>query len=58
MVDVKPIGKVSNPLTLKQIKEDPDLADMALVKQSRLSVSPVTKAEWDHICASLEIIPH
>ena len=39
-----------NPVTLKQIKATPALSDMALVKQSRLSVSPVRDDEWDLIC--------
>jgi predicted RNA-binding protein with PUA-like domain len=37
------------PVTLAQIKEDPKLANIALVKQSRLSVLPLTKAEFNHI---------
>lgn len=50
MVDFKAIKSVPNPVTLKQIKATPALQDMALVKQSRLSVCPVRKAEWDLIC--------
>jgi predicted RNA-binding protein with PUA-like domain len=38
------------PVTLAAIKADPKLADMALVKLSRLSVMPVSKQHWDHIC--------
>lgn len=38
------------PITLAQIKTDPKLAEMALLKYSRLSVQPVTEAEWTHIC--------
>lgn len=37
-------------VSLNEIKNDPKLKDMALLKQGRLSVSPVTKAEFDHIC--------
>ena len=37
-------------MTLAQIKADPKLQDMALLKYSRLSVQPVTDAEWAHIC--------
>ena len=40
---------VKNPVTLAAIKANPKLADMALVKLSRLSVSPVTKEEFDEI---------
>lgn len=50
MVDFKAVKPVPNPVTLKTIKETPELETMALVKQSRLSVSPVTKDEWKLIC--------
>jgi predicted RNA-binding protein with PUA-like domain len=50
MVDVKPVMPVKQPVTLAQIKEDPALQEMKLVRQSRLSVCPVTAAEWKHIC--------
>ena len=40
---------VKNPVTLAAIKANKKLAEMKLVKLSRLSVSPVTKAEWDEI---------
>ena len=49
-VTVKPIKPLKKPVTLKQIKADPALAEMVLVKQSRLSVQPVTPDEWAHIC--------
>lgn len=49
MVDFKALEAVPAPITLKEIKETPELADMALIKQSRLSVCPVTKDEWDFI---------
>lgn len=51
MVDVKTIGPLPRPVGLQEIKADPALQDMALVRQSRLSVMPVTKAQWDRICA-------
>ena len=51
MVDVKPVRKLSKPVTLQQIKADQRLADLALVRQSRLSVLPVSEAHWRHICA-------
>ena len=37
-------------VSLNQIKHDPKLKEMPLLKQGRLSVSPVTKAEFEHIC--------
>ncbi|HTK80121.1 MAG TPA: EVE domain-containing protein [Rhizomicrobium sp.] len=50
LVDVKAVRDVPKPVTLAQAKADPKLKDMVLVKYSRLSVQPVTEAEWDHIC--------
>ncbi len=47
---MKAVRKLKRPVTLAEIKADPVLADMALVRMSRLSVSPVEKAAWDHIC--------
>ena len=49
-VDIKAIGPVATPVTLDQIKADERLADMVLVKNSRLSVQPVTESEWAAIC--------
>jgi predicted RNA-binding protein with PUA-like domain len=46
MVDVKAVKKLPQPVTLKQIKKTKALQNMALVRQSRLSVMPVTEAEW------------
>ncbi len=51
MVDVQPVTPVVTPVTLKQMKADPELQGMALVRQSRLSVCPVSDAEWAHVCA-------
>jgi predicted RNA-binding protein with PUA-like domain len=48
-VKVKPLRKLAKPVTLKDIKANPKLAEMAMVKQSRLSVSPVRAAEWKEI---------
>jgi predicted RNA-binding protein with PUA-like domain len=45
-VDIKAIAAVPNPVTLDMIKADERLADMVLVKNSRLSVQPVTEDEW------------
>ena len=50
VVDVKAVMPLKTPVSLATIKEDPKLKDMALVKQSRLSVQPVTAAEWKHVC--------
>jgi glycerol-3-phosphate dehydrogenase (NAD(P)+) len=45
-VDIKAVEAMPNPVTLDQIKAREDLADMVLVKNSRLSVQPVTPEEW------------
>lgn len=49
-VDMKAVRPLPRPVTLVEIKADPSLADMALVRMSRLSVMPVSKVHWDHIC--------
>jgi predicted RNA-binding protein with PUA-like domain len=49
-VDIKAVSSVPNPVTLDQAKSNPALADMALVKNTRLSVQPVTPEEWDIVC--------
>lgn len=49
-VDVKAVKPLSIPVTLDQIKARADLADMVLVRNSRLSVQPVTPEEWAIIC--------
>ena len=46
VVDVKAVQPVPKPVSLADIKAEPKLKDMALVKFSRLSVQPVTAAEW------------
>ena len=48
-VDVKPFKSLKNPVTLLKMKADKRLANMALIRISRLSVSPVTVEEWDII---------
>jgi len=49
VVDLRPVRKFQKPVTLKNVKEEKRLADMALVKLSRLSVQPVTTEEWMRI---------
>ncbi len=49
-VDIKAIRAFSQPVSLDQIKSNPALENMVLVKNSRLSVQPVTEAEWNEIC--------
>ena len=50
LVDVKPVAPVRREVSLRQIKSDPRLQHLALVRQSRLSVSPVDDAAWRLIC--------
>lgn len=49
VVDLEPVRKLKRSVTLKEIKADPELQDMALVRQSRLSVSPVRPFEFERI---------
>jgi predicted RNA-binding protein with PUA-like domain len=50
-VDIKAVKPVATPVTLEQIKADDRLDDMMLVRNSRLSVQPVTTEEWRIVCA-------
>ena len=49
VVDVAPVKKLARPVTLAEIKADPAFKDFALVRISRLSVMPVSAAEWRRI---------
>ena len=49
VVDVGPVKKLARPVTLKEIKADAAFKDFALVRISRLSVMPVSDAEWTRI---------
>ncbi len=49
VVDLAPVRKLKKTVSLAQIKADPVLQEMAIVKQSRLSVSPVTPTEFDRV---------
>ncbi len=51
LVDVKPVKKFSTPVTLADIKANKNLQDIALIRQSRLSVMPITATEWKTILA-------
>jgi predicted RNA-binding protein with PUA-like domain len=50
-VEVEPLRALKEPVTLKAIKADPRLAKMELIRQSRLSVSPVRDDEWQAIAS-------
>ena len=49
-VDIRAVRDVPKPVTLNDIKANPKLADMVLVNNSRLSVQPVSAAEWKEVC--------
>lgn len=50
-VDIRAVTSVEKPVSLDQIKTHPELSEMVLVKNCRLSVQPVSQSEWDLICA-------
>jgi len=49
MVKMKYVSSLAKPLSLKTIKQTPELINIPLIKQSRLSVMPITKGEWQII---------
>ena len=49
-VDVRAVRPFARPVTLAEIKSEPALSEMALLKNSRLSVQPVTEEEWRKVC--------
>jgi predicted RNA-binding protein with PUA-like domain len=51
MVDLRAVAQFTRPVTLVEIKQRKELKDMALLRIGRLSVSPVSAAEWKTICA-------
>lgn len=48
-IDIVPVKKLNRAVTLKEIKQHPELQDIGLIKQSRLSVMPVTDVQFDII---------
>ena len=51
VVDIAPVETLKKPVTLETIKADPQLQDVALVRQGRLSVMPLKREEFDRIVA-------
>lgn len=49
MVDVSPVGPIARAVSLAEMKTSAELSDLALIRQSRLSVVPVSDAHWAHI---------
>lgn len=56
-VDIRAVRPLKRPVTLAEVKADPRLSEMALVTSMRLSVQPVTDAEWQIICELGGIAP-
>jgi len=50
-VDIKAVKPVPKPVTLAECKANPSLSEMVLVKNTRLSVQPVSEEEWNIVCA-------
>jgi predicted RNA-binding protein with PUA-like domain len=57
MVDIKPVIPAAIPLGLKKMRSNPELSGLSLLKQSRLSVCPVTEKEWSALCKMMDIPP-
>ena len=55
VVDLKPVKTLENPVTLQTIKSDSKLSEIALIKQSRLSVMPIRKKEYNRILALVKM---
>ena len=55
-VDIKAVRPVKTPVSLQMVKQEPELAEMALLRSSRLSVQPVRPEEWALICAMAGVI--
>ena len=49
-VDIKAVRPVKTPVSLDMVKQEPKLSEMALLRNSRLSVQPVTDEEWRIVC--------
>lgn len=57
MVDIQAREPVRRPVTLAEIKQEPALKNLALVRQSRLSVVPVSVDEWKALCRMAGVTP-
>ncbi len=56
-VDMKTVAPVKTPVTLAQLKADPQFAEFPLIRQSRLSVMPVSEEHWAAICTLAGVKP-
>lgn len=57
MVDIKPIAPAATSVGLKAMRANPELSNLSLLKQSRLSVCPITEKEWSVLCKMTGIPP-
>lgn len=57
MVDFKAVMPLARPVSLDEIKTDPRLAELALIRQSRLSVMPIDDASWAILCGMGGVAP-
>jgi predicted RNA-binding protein with PUA-like domain len=56
-VDIKAVCDIATPVSLADVKANPKLGEMSLVTSMRLSVQPVTKREWEIVCAMAGLDP-
>lgn len=56
-VDIRALEDMPDPVSLPDIKANPKLAEMVLVTNTRLSVQPVTEAEWKEVCRMGGLVP-
>jgi predicted RNA-binding protein with PUA-like domain len=57
MVDIKPVAPAGVHIGLPAMRANPELSNLSLLKQSRLSVCPVTESEWLTLCEMARIVP-
>ncbi|MDH4991444.1 EVE domain-containing protein [Aquamicrobium lusatiense] len=56
-VDIRYVRDMPQPVSLADVKANPHLSEMALVRLGRLSVQPVTRAEWEEVCRMGGLVP-
>jgi predicted RNA-binding protein with PUA-like domain len=55
MVEIKPVIRAATPVGLPAMRANPELSGLSLLKQSRLSVCPVTENEWRRLCEMADV---
>jgi predicted RNA-binding protein with PUA-like domain len=56
MIDIKPVTSAATPVGLPAMRAKPELSGFSLLKQSRLSVCPVSESEWSILCSMAGIL--